>query len=164
MSGTEIAADLLAVAGGACELAGLAIVALGISRDRERARRLLEEPPRRPLPSRDYPGRQSPGMMPPPYANPMFGGGQQLSGVIKHVQRLEASVANVLIGMRKAVDAERDAAIEMLRQEADQAGRDLRESLRYVLVGSIKGRVVGAVILAVGIVLSVAANVVGNAA
>ena len=68
---------------------------------------------------------------------------------------------NAFLNVRKAVDADLDQAIGNVRREMEDNDEELRDSLRYVLVGSIRDRVVGAVLFALGVVFSVAGSVIG---
>lgn len=100
---TAAVAIALSVAGGLCELAGLALVVLGIKRDRERARELIEAEPE-PLPERTYP---APEITPTrPLASLGDYGG---NAVTEKVSRLEMEVGNAFIKFKRLTDAEVDA-------------------------------------------------------
>jgi hypothetical protein len=86
-----------------------------------------------------------------------------MSSIVRHIQRLEASVANGIIGLRKAVDTERDYLADALHREQVEGDNQLRENLRDVLTGSVTGRLIGAMLLASGILLSVAGSVLSAA-
>jgi hypothetical protein len=145
----------LSVAGAACELAGLGLVAFGIARDRSRARDLFTKRlPGRP-PERSYPGRRGPSTPLASYGEP------RASEVSRQVARLEASVANVLIAMREAVDTELDRSVAALRQEIARNDDELRDNLSYLLAGSVRERVIGVVLLGLGILLALAGSIVG---
>jgi hypothetical protein len=73
---------------------------------------------------------------------------------------IEAQVANAFIKMRKALDAELDQSVDVLRGEAADSDNELRRHLRYVLAGSIRDRAIGAGLLGVGIVLTTLGSVV----
>jgi hypothetical protein len=90
--------------------------------------------------------------------------GNQLQSVVEHVQRLEASVANILIGVRRAVDTELDRSVENLRQEMAVQDDVLRDGLLEVLAGSIRDRWLGVLLLALGIVLAMAGSVLSTVA
>jgi hypothetical protein len=150
------------VAGGLCELGGIAVVVRGILQDRQRASRLFVRRRRRQAPRRSYPGRVIPSPLTPSWASPMHG--NQLQSVVEHVQRLEASVANILIGVRRAVDTELDRSVENLRQEMAVQDDVLRDGLLEVLAGSIRDRWLGVLLLALGIVLAMAGSVLSTVA
>jgi hypothetical protein len=160
---TALAIVLTAV-GGACELAGLWIVVRGILQDRQRAARLLVRRERKPGPKRSYPAEVFSSGLTPPWASSMYGDRMQMRGVIEHVQRLEASVANILIRIRKAVDTELDNSVANLREEMAQHDDALRDILTDLLAGSIRDRWTGVVLLGLGIALAVAGSIVGNVA
>jgi hypothetical protein len=153
-------AVLLSVLGGGFELAGLMIVVLGIRRDREEARRLFVPRPRKSWRTRTYPPKAS------PRSYPSIGGpvtvGNPLRQIAEYVSKVDAAAHNNFIAIQKAFDADLKDAADLLRKEAADADDELRESLRYVLAGSVRGRAWGAVFLFVGIVLAVAGSIVGT--
>ena len=112
-------------------------------------------------PKRRYPPRFLRSTASPPYASPAFTTAHHVRGVIEHLQRTEAALVNAFLNVRKAVDADLDQAIGNVRREMEDNDEELRDSLRYVLVGSIRDRVVGAVLFALGVVFSVAGSVIG---
>jgi hypothetical protein len=78
------------------------------------------------------------------------------------ITNLEAAVGNALIKLKKIID-EQDFRYAEAMYKAQVAGdNELRQRLRDVLTGSLKGRAWGAGLLAVGIVLGVAASVLSN--
>lgn len=151
-----------AVVGSVCELAGLAIVVRGILRDRDRARRLFVRQRRARPPERTYPGRQMASPLTPSWARPMHG--DQLRAIVEYVSRMEASVADGLIGIRRAVDTELDNSVELLRREMAEQDGVLRDGLRDVLAGSIRDRWLGVVLLGLGIVFAMVGSVLGTLA
>jgi len=74
-----------------------------------------------------------------------------------------ATLANGMIEMRKAFDAQLDSVADELRREAEAREAEVRSHLGYVLAGSGRERVAGAILLAAGIACGVAAEVVGAA-
>jgi hypothetical protein len=150
----------LAFLGGAFELAGLALVVVGIRRDREEARRLFVPRPREEWPTRTYPPKAS------PRSYPGIGGpvtvGNPLREIAEYVSKVDAAAYNNFIEFQEAFDADLKGAADRLREEAADADDELRKSLLYVLAGSIDDRVKGAILLAVGIVLAAAGSVVGT--
>jgi hypothetical protein len=147
-----------------CELGGLALVVIGIRDDRRRAERLFAAPIKLRLPKRSYPARMAgSSVATPSWATGGFGSRPQMSSIVRHIQRLEASVANGIIGLRKAVDTERDYLADALHREQVEGDNQLRENLRDVLTGSVTGRLIGAMLLASGILLSVAGSVLSAA-
>lgn len=149
-------AVIFITAGALSELAGLWLVVVGIARDRERARTLFARRKHPEPPRRSYPGRQFPSTPLASYGPPS---GSQLR---QDILRLEASAANALIGIRKAVDAELDRSVGALRDEMAKNDDELRDHLRYVLAGDVRGRFIGVILLAVGIALSVIGSLVGT--
>jgi hypothetical protein len=85
-----------------------------------------------------------------------------LQALTQSISNLDAAATNVLIDMRKALDADLDETAADLRREAAYSDDELRQHLHYVLAGSIRNRVWGAVLLALGIALATAGSVVGN--
>jgi hypothetical protein len=157
-----ILAIVLSITGGLFELAGLAIVVAGIARDRKEARRLFVPRPRKGWPTRSYPPKAF------PRSYPSIGGpvtvGNPLREIAEYVSKVDAAAHNNFIAIQEAFDADLKDAAELLRKEAADADDELRESLRYVLAGSVRGRAWGAGLLFVGIVLAVAGSVVGTLA
>lgn len=80
----------------------------------------------------------------------------------KQLRTLEASVGNVMIKMRKALDEQDDAIAEALYKSQIEGDNELRRRLREVLTGSLTGRAWGAGLLAVGILLGVTGSVLSN--
>jgi hypothetical protein len=76
--------------------------------------------------------------------------------------QLEASVANALIGMRKALDTELDRSVAALRHEMGHSDDELRDNLPYVLAGNVRGRVIGAILVGGGIVLGAVGSMIGT--
>lgn len=155
-------AIVLTAFGGACELAGLWVVVRGIRQDRERAARLLVRRPRKTGPRRTYPGHQTVS----PFTPRWLGGlhGNPARAIAEHVDRIEASVANGLIGIRRAADTELDNSVANLREEMAQQDDALRRILLDLLAGSIRDRWTGVALLGLGILLAVAGSIVGNVA
>ncbi len=80
----------------------------------------------------------------------------------QRISKLEASVGNAIIGLRKALDEQDDLIMESLYKAQVDGDNELRRRLRDVLTGSLTGRAWGAGLLAVGIVLGVAGSVLSN--
>jgi hypothetical protein len=138
------------------------LVVREIAADRRRARSLLapQLPPKRP--ERSYPAPLAPSMSPPFHLGPAFA--VSPGDVMRYVQEIEASLGNVLIGMRKAVDTELDSSVQMLWDEVTAGDKLLRDNLRELLVGGIRDRTIGAGLVAVGIVLGTVGSILGNLA
>jgi hypothetical protein len=134
----------LSVVGGLFEMSGLVIVIQGIAADRAQARRLLDPPPTT-SPGRAYPLPPAHGPFSPTSVTP-------------------AEVARALLKLKRLMDTDLGCAVMRLRQEAEGRDRDLRDGLRYVLVGDVRGRAFGAALLGLGIALSTAGSVVGTLA
>lgn len=151
----------LSVIGGLFELAGLLLVALGIARDRQQARRLFAPRPRKPRPTRSYPPKAMPRRY-PSFPTLLERDSHQLRKLAEYVSKVDAAAYNAFIDLRKTLDAELYESVDHLRTEVADSDDELREHLRYVLAGSISDRVKGAILLGVGILLSVAGSVVGT--
>ncbi len=80
------------------------------------------------------------------------------------ITKMGAMLANGLIDMRKALDAQHDRVVDELRSEIVAADDELREHLRHVLAGSVRDRVIGAGLLGLGIVLEIAGAIVSAVA
>ena len=155
------AAIVMSALGGVSELMGLGIVVVGIVQDRARARQLLARPTRRRRPERQYPAHVStPGR---PFGSGLTTTAHELREFRGEVERAMAGIANIIIDLRKAVDQERDDAMDMLREEMAEADSELRDNLRAILEGT--GReILGVALLGLGIVLAVAGSIVGTLA
>ncbi len=70
-------------------------------------------------------------------------------------------MANVVVGLRKALDAQLDHAIAEVRSENLSSENALRGHLQYVLAGSIRKRVIGADLLGAGVLLEIDGAIVG---
>jgi hypothetical protein len=158
---TTAVAVTFAVLGGICELAGLAFVVVGIARDRRRARQLLARPGPPGPPARTYPAPAIATRATPEYASPAFSSSHHIRGVIEHMQRSEAAIANAFLAQRKSIDAALDEVIVTLRQEMTASDAEVRDAVRYVLAGSVRDRSVGVALLAVGIIFAVTGSVTG---
>jgi hypothetical protein len=158
------AAIICSILGGACELAGVALVVIGIRDDRNRARDLFDKPVKVKRPKVTYPGRMSGATTPGSTAWASSYGGSSERAIIKRITDLEASVGNALIKMKKIMDEQDFGNTEALYKAQVEGDNDLRQRLRDVLLGSIKGRVWGVRLLFAGIVLGVAGSVLGTLA
>ena len=152
---------LLSATGGLCELVGLALVVIEIKDDRERAKRVFQRRPRRQRPRRRYPGRTLPPLN-PTFTHPMSPAAEQQRAMARAIGRLTADTYNVLVDMRKDLDAQLDKSVETLEKEIADADDELRGHLLYVLAGSVPKRIAGAVLLGAGIVLGTAGTIVGT--
>jgi hypothetical protein len=162
MSAQAAVAIILSSAGGLSELLGLIVVAREIRSDRQRGERLLQrlDEPRRP--ERSYPPRMLGAGPTPEYANPVYATSMHLRGVINDLQQTKVAVANGFLGLRKAIDADIDAAVEVIERDVAERDSELRDGLRYVLAGSVRERWNGVMLLALGISLGAAGSVIGN--
>ncbi len=156
-----ILALALSVAGGLCELAGLILVVIEIARDRDQARRLFRNRPRRLRRKRSYPSKALPRRY-LGFPDQMSTRESQLRAILEHVAKIDAAAYNAFIDMRKALDTELDESVDRLQEEIAEADDELRGHLRYVLAGSISDRIKGALLLAVGIMLGTVGSVVGT--
>jgi hypothetical protein len=73
-----------------------------------------------------------------------------------------ASVHNTFIDVQKVTDADRDKLARELHREIARRDADLRGTLRYILAGSIKDRLVGVVLLGAGIVFGLIGSILGT--
>jgi hypothetical protein len=155
------AAIILSSLGGAFELLGLIVVVGGIAQDRRQAGRFFAplDPPQRP--KRSYPGRISERSLGGPFEHMTV---TTMPRLLERIRKGEASLANGLIGMRKAVDAELDSAIDSTLGELARRDNELRGHLRYLLAGSIPGRILGAIFLGLGIAFNTAGAITGTLA
>jgi hypothetical protein len=157
-------AGALTAAGGASELLGLVLVVKEIAEDRARARRLFSPRRRKSKPKRRYPGRVSPGPTTGSPFSSMRPAADQQRELEVAVRKIGAMLANGLIDMRKALDAQHDQAVDELRAEIVAADEELRGHLLYVLAGSVRDRMIGAGLLGVGLVLEIAGAVISAVA
>ena len=127
---TAIAITLSGI-GGLCEVGGLVLVAVGISRDRERARKLFapKRPPKRPersypppVHAQRFPGLSDSGIIRRP---------DQLRALAEAVSNAPATVQNNLTGTRKHFDTELDQSVDRIQTAMTSADNQLREGLRY---------------------------------
>ena len=138
------------VAGGVSELVGLAMVAREIRRDQRHARRLFRPQEAFHRPERNYPAQTRHGG-----ANPRGHLGTPQPGQVEREMEAEIrEIINALIGMRKAVDAERDDLEELAFEQIAKGDNALRHDLLEVLAGNTLERVVGATAIALGIALA----------
>jgi hypothetical protein len=156
-------AVVLSVIGGCCELAGLGLVALGIKRDRERARDAFAPRARQPRLKRSYP------MKAMPRSYPGFPGSfarerDALRQIAEYVSKVDAATHNFFIDLQQAIETELDESVDRLRAEMADIDDVLRNNLLYVLRGSISERITAAGLLLVGIVLGVGGSVLGTLA
>lgn len=129
------------------------LVVLEISEDRAHANRVLAARPKTRHVRRDCPGRfLAPRESPLPSAN--------RSNLSADAAKVAVWTANQLVEFRKAVDRQLDAAVERLWTEMTAAENETRDHVRYVMVGSVRKRVIGAAALAVGILLEIAGAVI----
>jgi hypothetical protein len=154
------AAAILSITGGVCELVGLVIVALGIVRDRRRARTLLaDRPPGAPR-ERHYPSHRFPRST-TPLASGMTTPATSQRALAEWVAKIDAATYNAHIEMQKLLDTQLDESIDALRGETTGADNELRGHLRYLLAGRERDRWIGVVVLGLGIALSTAGSVAG---
>jgi hypothetical protein len=154
-------AIIFSAAGGLCEFVGLVLVIFEIREDRLRAARLFG-PRRRPtVRQRRYPGRvMAPG--PNPFGSLTSSARQQTD--TEAMGKIAALLANALINMRKAVDAELDRTSQRLQDEFESSDSALREQLLYVLGGGIRTRIVGAILLGLGITFGTTGSILSSLA
>jgi hypothetical protein len=156
------AAIICSIMGGACELAGLWLVVLGIRDDQRRARTLFDKPLTITLPRRSYPGR-SPGASVPSstaWASGLQGTPQ--SRIVNRITSLEASVRNAFIKLKQVMDEQDDGNVQVLHKAQVDGDNELSQRLKEALTGSLTGRAWGAGLLGVGIVLGVAGSILSN--
>jgi len=156
-------AIVLSSVGGLLELGGLALVVLDIVADREQARTLFA--PRDALERRErsYPAPvHAPSWVPPSQASVMLTPAQHRDAAAKESHRTGAAVANALVRLKKATDAELDREIERVERMTHEREEVLRRGLVHVLAGSIKQRTFGAVLLGLGIGFATAGSVVSS--
>ncbi|KKK84343.1 hypothetical protein LCGC14_2784320 [marine sediment metagenome] len=158
---TEVVAVVLFGLGGVLELSGLAIVVVGITQDRRHARRVLGPMGEWKAPERSYPGRAS---APPesPYGSVLSSESKRLRDVERTFARFGSEVANAFVRMRKALDTQLDETASVISREMAKRDNELRGHLRYLLAGSLRGRLVGVALLVCGILFSVAGSIVGT--
>jgi hypothetical protein len=140
------------------ELAGLALVAIGISDDRGKARALFGATTLRLSPARGY----SSARLDLGTGGPEPTVEERIGRVEEQIARLGARLDDELQEARRRTDAQIDEAVEKLRGEMDKQDRELRGHLREVLVGGMRNRILGALLLGAGILFGVAANVLGS--
>ena len=149
------------IAGGACELLGLAIVIREIASDRARGRQLLARLDSRKPPKRTHPLAPMASSSPMPNAG-LMSHSTQVAETYREVQRLEARVSGALVKLKQITDAELDQAVERVQNDLAERDAELRDGLRYVLAGSTRDRIVGAGLLVGGIVLAAAGSVLSG--
>jgi len=148
----------LTVAGGAAELAGLVLVAVGIVKDRAKARALFAVTKVRVGRGRAYARGGEVGIS---ISGREPTTDHRLERVESSLESLSRQVDDRFFEALKRTDAQIDEALKQAHQADTEIDEELRRELADVLAGGIPGRVVGVVLLLVGIVLSVAGSWVG---
>jgi hypothetical protein len=148
----------LTVARGAAELGGLALVVVGIVKDRAKARALFAVHKLRVGSARAYGRGGTVGVL---------SGGREptteerVKSAEANLAALERQIDDRFFDARKRTDAQIDEALEQAYAADKEIDDELRRGLADVLAGGIRGRVIGVALLFAGIVLSVAGNWVG---
>jgi tRNA pseudouridine-54 N-methylase len=90
----------------------------------------------------------------------MYTPSHQMRALSGYLRRMEATIANAFLAMRRALDADLDKSVERVRSGIAEGDRELREGLLYVLAESARDRWIGVGFLGIGIVLTTLGSVV----
>lgn len=136
-----------------------------IRSDRAQARQLFAPPEFDERPPRYYPPPMTDQQWSPPSQESATRTEAQHREVAElELRRLQTSLVNGMVKLKRITDEELDRATARLEREIHERDELLRGHLRYVLAGSVRRRAFGAGLLITGVLAATTGSVLGTLA